>query len=725
MRPQMFQSPAPKEVSRRAFLRGSAMVGGSLVVGFFVPTGLRRFAFAQEPPPPVPAALPAVNAFLRIGSDETVTVLLSHSEMGQGIWTTLPMLVNEELDADWSRFKIEHAPAAPPYFSTVFPIQMTGGSTTTWSEFDRYRQVGAVARNLLVAAAASRWGVAPGDCRTENGFVTSGGKRASYGSLAAAAAKLPQPAHVDLKPPESWKIIGKPTRRLDTPEKITGRAQFGLDVKLPGMLTAVVAHPPTFGGKVKSFDAAAAKAVPGVRAVYEVPSGVAVVGDHFWAAKKGRDALKVDWDLGPNAGVDTASLRESYRAQAKSAGTQAAAAGDVEKALGTSPLTAEYALPYLAHAPMEPLNCTVRHGADGCEVWTGTQFQTVDQQRVAAIFGLKPEQVKIHTTFLGGGFGRRANIASDFVVEAAHVAKGGEAPVKLVWTREDDIRGGYYRPMAVHRIEGALDDAGKPVAWRHRIVSQSIVAGSPFAAMIQGDVDPTAVEGASDSPYVTGIANHRVDLHSTKPGVPVLWWRSVGHSHTAFAVESFVDELAHAAKQDPLEFRRALLSKSPRVRAVLELAAEKAGWGSPVPAGRGRGIAVHESFGSIVSQVAEVSVDGGRIRVHRVVCAIDCGIAVNPLGIRAQMESGIAYGLGAALHSEVTMKEGRVVQSNFHDYQILRLHEMPQVEVHIVPSREKSGGAGEPGTPPIAPAVANAVFALTGKRLRELPLRLA
>jgi isoquinoline 1-oxidoreductase beta subunit len=705
------------------------MVGGSLVVGFFVPAPLRRFAFAQEPPAPAAApGLPPVNAFLRIGSDESVTVLLAHSEMGQGIWTTLPMMVNEELDADWSRIRVEHAPAADVYHSPIFPIQMTGGSTTTWSELDRYRQVGAVARTLLVAAAAAQWGVAPGDCRTENGWVLCNDKRASYGSLAAAASQLPAPAKVELKAPESWKVIGKPTRRLDTPEKITGRAQFGIDVQLPGMLTAVVAHPRTFGGKVKSFDPAAAKAVPGVQAVFEIPSGVAVVGDHFWAAKCGRDALKVEWDPGPHADVDTVVLRESYLEQAKSAGAEASAGGDVEEALtansqGTA-IVAEYSLPYLAHAPMEPLNCTVRRNADGCEVWTGTQFQTVDQQRVAGIFGLKPEQVAIHTTFLGGGFGRRANLASDFVVEAAHVAKNLDRPVKLVWTRDDDIRGGYYRPMAIHRLEGAVDSEGKPVAWRQRIVSQSIVAGSPFAGMIRNGIDPTVVEGASDSPYVTAIPHYRVDLHTVDPGVPVLWWRSVGNSHTAFAAESFVDELAYAAKRDPLEFRRALLAKAPRLRGALELAAEKAGWGSPLPKGRARGLAVHESFGSIVAHVAEVSVDAGRIRVHRVVCAIDCGVCINPLGVRAQMESGIAYGLSAALHGELTIKEGRVLESNFHDYRILRLHEMPQVEVHIVASKEKSGGAGEPGTPPIAPAVANAVFALTGKRLRELPFRL-
>jgi len=725
------RTPSPKTgISRRDLFRTSAIAGGSLVVSFFVPQGFRRFAFAQEvptagAPAAAKAALPNANAFLRIGSDESVTVILAHSEMGQGIWTTLPMLVNEELGADWSHIRVEHAPAADVYHSTVFPIQITGGSTTTWSEFDRYRQVGAVARTLLISAAAAQWGVSPGDCHTEKGFVVSGTKRASYGSLADAAAKLPAPASVTLKDAKDWTIIGKPMRRLDTPEKITGRAQFGMDVRLPDMLTAVVAHPPTFGGTVKSFDDSGAKKVPGVRAVFQVPSGVAVVGDHFWAAKRGRDALKIDWDLGPHADADTVKQRASYRDKAKTAGAEAKASGDVVKPLAVPTVTAEYAVPYLAHAPMEPLNCTVRRSADGCEVWTGTQFQTVDQQRIAGVLGLKPEQVTIHTTFLGGGFGRRANIASDFVVEAAHVAKALDKPVKTVWTREDDIRGGYYRPAAVHRAEATLDGSGLPVAWRHRIVVQSIMAGSPFAGMIQKGIDPTSVEGVSDSPYVINVPNHLVELHTAEGGVPVLWWRSVGHSINAFVVESFVDEMAAAAKRDPLEFRRALLAKAPRVLNVLNLAADKAGWGTPLPQGRARGIAVHESFGSIVSHVAEVSVDNGRIKVHRVVCAADVGICVNPLGVAAQMESGVSYGLGAALHSELTLKEGRVVESNFHDYQVLRLNEMPKVEVHIVPSSEKSGGAGEPGTPPIAPAVANAVFALTGKRLRELPLRFA
>ena len=711
----------PATPSRREFLKTGAVVTGGLVIAFTVP-GARRFAGAER----APAGPFAPNAFLRVGTDDSVTVLLAHSEMGQGIWTTLPMLIAEELDADWSRIKVEHGPASPAYAHTAMGIQMTGGSTTTWSEFDRCRQAGATARAMLVAAAAQRFGVEPLACRTENGAVIWGSKRARYGELAEAASKLPVPTKVPLKDPKDWKLIGKPTKRLDTPEKITGRARFGMDVQFDGLLTAVVARSPVFGGKVKSLDAAAAKAVPGVRQVVRVPSGVAVVADHFWAAKLGRDALKIDWDLGPGAGLDSTSVRETYSKLAASKGLPAARAGDVSKALGQSAKTidVEYAVPYLAHAPMEPLNATVRISRGKCEIWTGTQFQTVDQQVAAKITGLKPEQVEIHTTFLGGGFGRRATPTSDFVAEAVQVAKAAGAPVKTVWTREDDVRGGFYRPAFVHRARIGLGGDGMPAAWHHVMVGQSLTKGTPFEGFtIKDGIDATSVEGVSDSPYLKSVASHRVDLHSPTLTVPVLWWRSVGHSHNGFVMESLIDELALAAGKDPLEYRRALLKEHPRHLGVLNLAAQKAGWGNPVPRGRGRGLAVHESFGSFVAQVAEVSVEKNAIRVHRVVCAIDCGVAVNPESVRAQMESGIAYGLGAALYSELTLKDGRVQQSNFHDYRVLRLDEMPVVEVHIVPSTEKMGGAGEPGTPPIAPAVANAVAALTGQRLRELPLR--
>ncbi|KRD34731.1 twin-arginine translocation pathway signal protein [Lysobacter sp. Root916] len=717
---------AVPQPSRRRFLKAGAVLGGGLVIGFVVP-GARRYALAA--PAAASAAAPFVpNAFLRIGEDDSVTVLIAHSEMGQGVWTGLAMLVAEELDADWSKIRVEHAPAAPAYAHTAFGQQMTGGSTSTWSEFDRYRQAGATARQLLVAAAAQRFGVAEADIRTENGVVVAGTQRARYGELAADAAKLPAPkAAPVLKDAKDWKIIGKPTKRLDSPEKITGRAKFGMDVQFDGLLTAVVARAPVFGGTVKSFDAAAAKAVPGVRDVVQVPSGVAVVADHYWAAKQGRDALKVDWDLGPNAGLDTVKLREEFRKLAATPGAVAAQAGDAAAALAKAgkTLDAEYHTPYLAHAPMEPLNCTVKIDGDGCEIWTGTQFQTGDQHAAAGILGLKPEQVQIHTMFLGGGFGRRATTNSDFVSEAVQVAKAAGKPVKTVWSREDDVRGGYYRPMYLQQARIAVDAQGYPVAWQHRLVGQSIIGGTPFEAlMVKNGVDATSVEGVSDSPYLKDIPDHRVELHSPKTGIPVLWWRSVGHSYNAFVMESLIDELAHAAKKDPVEYRRALLKSHPRHLAALNLAAEKAGWSTPAAQGRGRGVAVHESFGSFLAQIAEVSVENGAIRVHRVVCAIDCGLAVNPEGVRAQMESGIAFGLGAALHSALSFQDGRVQQSNYHDYQVLRLNEMPQVEVHIVPSTERMGGAGEPGTAPIAPAVANAVFALTGQRLRELPLRL-
>jgi isoquinoline 1-oxidoreductase subunit beta len=710
--------------SRREFLRTGALVTGGLVIAFAVPGG-RRLVLAE----PARRRLPfAPNAFLRVGSDDTVTVLLAHSEMGQGVWTTLPMLIAEELDADWSRIRVEHAPAAPVYAHTAFGMQMTGGSTSTWSEFDRYRQAGALARALLVQAAAQRFGVSPADCRTENGAVIAGSKRARYGELAEAAAALPAPKTVPLKDPKDWKLIGKPTRRLDTPEKITGRATFGMDVRFDGLLTAVVARGPVFGAKVKSFDATKAKAVPGVRAVVEVPTGVAVLADHFWAAKLGRDALTVEWDMGPGASLDSTALREQFHRLAGTRGTPAGRAGDTGAALGKAAKTveAEYYVPYLAHAMMEPPNCTVRLSADRCEIWSGTQFQTLDQQLAAKITGLKPEEVEIHTTFLGGGFGRRANPTSDFVTEAVHVAKASGQPVKVVWTREDDIHGGYYRPSYVHRARIGLGADGMPVAWEHTLAGQSILTGTPFEPMmVKHGIDPTSVEGVVDSPYLAEIPNHRVELHSPKTPISVLWWRSVGHSHNAFVMESLIDEAAHAAGADPVAYRRKLLAKHSRHLGVLNLAAEKAGWGTPLPAGRARGVAVHESFGSFVSQVAEVTADRGRIRVHRVTCAIDCGIAVNPLMIAAQMESGIAFGLGAVLHSALHLKDGRVQESNFHDYQVLRLDEMPAVEVHIVPSREKSGGVGEPGVPPIAPAVANAVFALTGQRLRQLPLQLS
>jgi isoquinoline 1-oxidoreductase beta subunit len=713
--------------SRRQFLKASALLGGGLVIGFVIP-GAKRLA--AQPAAAAAVASFAPNAFLRIGADDSVTVLLAHSEMGQGVWTTLPMLIAEELDADWTKIKVEHAPAALEYFSPVFHMQGTGGSTSTWSEFDRYRQAGAAARAMLVQAASAHFKVPAAEIRTENGEAIAGTQRVRYGTLADAAGKLkaPDAGAVALKDPKDWKFIGKATKRLDSPEKITGRAQFGMDVQFEGLLTAVVAHPPVFGATVVSFDAAAAKAIAGVRQVLQVPTGIAVVADHYWAAKLGRDALKVEWDLGPNAALDSTALRAQFEALAATPGLPAAQAGDAAGALAKAAkrVDATYSVPYLAHAPMEPMNCTVKLEKDKCELWLGTQFQTLEQGTAAQVSGLKPEQVFVHTTFLGGGFGRRATPAPDIVFEAVHIAKAANAPVKTVWSREDDIRGGFYRSAFVHKASVGLDAGGKPIAWQHDAVGQSIMAGTFMESMmVKNGIDSTSIEGVSDSAYLMDVPDRRVGLHSPKTGIAVLWWRSVGHSHTAFAMESLVDELAHAAGKDPVEYRRQLLAKHPRHLGVLNLAAEKAGWGGPLEKGRGRGVAVHESFGSFIAQVAEVSVDNGAIKVHRVVCAVDCGVAINPAGIEAQMESGIAFGLGAALHSHITFKDGRVQESNYHDYQVLRMSEMPVVEVHIVPSTEKSGGVGEPGTAPIAPAVANALFALNGQRLRELPFQLA
>jgi isoquinoline 1-oxidoreductase beta subunit len=705
-------------ISRRDFLKAGALLGGGLILGVSLPS---------IAPAKGKAEAASLNAFVRIGTDETVTIVVNHSEMGQGVYTSLPMLVNEELDADWAKVRLEAAPVDPVYNHTAFGTQMTGGSTSVWSEYDRLRQMGAAAREMLIAAAAQQWKVDPSTCKAEKGKVIhAGGKALSYGKLAKKAAAMPVPKDVKLKEPSQYRIIGKPMHRLDTPDKVTGAAKFGMDASLPGMLTAVIARPPVFGAKVKSVKDGKAMAVPGVKMVAQVPSGVAVIATDFWTAKKGRDALEILWDEGPLASLSTQGMLKQYADLAKTPGLVAKKEGDVDTALAKAAkqIAAEYEVPYLAHATMEPLNCTVELKKDSCEIWTGTQSQTGSRDAAVEITGLKPEQVKVHTMYLGGGFGRRADRDNDFVRDAVHVAKAAKAPVKVIWTREDDMQGGRYRPMWYDRMSAGLDGQGNAVAWKHTIVGQSILAGTAFESMMVKDgIDETSVEGAKDLPYA--VPNVLVDLHSPNIGVPVLWWRSVGHSHTAFAVESFMDELAHAAGKDPCEYRRMLLVNQPRYLGVLNLAAQKSGWGkTPAPAGRARGVAVHESFGSYIAQVAEVSADKttGKITVHKVVCAVDCGKYVNPEIIRAQMESGIVFGLSAALHGSITLKNGRVEQSNFHDYPLLRLNEMPEVEVHIVESTMKPGGIGEPGVPPIAPAVANAVFAIIGKRIRKLPM---
>ena len=711
---------ARNSLSRRDFLKSSAAVSGGLVIGFYLPGG-NKMAQAQTPPQPVVAP----NVFLRIAKDGSVTVQVKHLEFGQGVMTSLPMLVAEELECDWTKVRAELAPTAPVYAHTMYGTQMTGGSSSVINSWEQMRTAGAMARSMLVTAAANRWKVASGECLAENGMITGpAGQRISFGDVADAANQLTPPDKVVLKDARDFRIIGKPTRRLDSAAKVNGSARFGMDVtakQVPNLHVALVKRPPLFGAKVKSFNTDKVTGIPGVTHVVETSNGVAVVAKSFWAAKTGRDALVVEWDLDAASKASSVEMRKTYRELAKTPGAVAKAANVESLKTAAKTVTAEFEMPYLAHAAMEPLNCTVKVDADSCEIWAGTQMQTVDQAAAAKVLGFKPEQVRINTMIAGGGFGRRANPASDFVIEAVEIASKAKVPVKTIWTREDDMRGGFYRPMFVHRITAGLDSANKITAWDHTLVGQSIMAGTPFEGfMVKNGVDGTSVEGVADTPY--DIPNMQTSLHSPKNGVPVLWWRSVGHTHTAFAMESMMDDLAKAAGQDPVEFRRAYLAKQPRVLKVLNTAADKAGWGSPLPKGRARGIAVHESFGSVVAHVAEVSVDNGQIRVHRVVSVIDCGLAVNPLTIAAQVEGAMAYGLSAALHGQVTLKEGVVEQSNFHDYPILRMNEMPRTEVHIVETGAKSPtGVGEPGTPPIAPAVANAIFALTGKRLRTLP----
>ncbi|KVD28350.1 xanthine dehydrogenase family protein molybdopterin-binding subunit [Burkholderia ubonensis] len=720
-------SPNAVRPARRTFLKAAGAAAVSLTVGFEW-FGLGRRALAAT----TPAAGFAPNAFLRITPDGLVTVVAKHVEMGQGAYTGIATIVAEELDADWSSVRVESAPAdAKRYANLAFgTMQGTGGSSAMANSWQQLREAGGKARAMLVSAAAARWNVPAGELTTKDGFVIHAktGRQAGYGTLVAQAAKLPVPDKVTLKQPAEFRLIGHKIPRVDAAPKSNGTAQFTLDVTFPGMLVALLQRPPRFGATVKSFDASGAKAVPGVVSVVQVPRGVAVVATGFWAAKQGRDALKVEWDdtHAEQRGSD-AILRE-YRQLANRPGAPARTDGDAGAAIAGAArkLSATYEFPYLAHAPMEPLDAVVKLTPDGCEIWAGDQFQTIDQANAAQVAGLKPEQVKIHTMYAGGSFGRRANAWSDYVVEAVSIAKALGAngkPVKLQWTREDDITGGLYRPMYVHKLDAGLTADGKLVGWRHRIVGQSILAGTPFeAVMVKNGIDATSVEGAANLPYA--VPNVSVELTTTKAGVPVLWWRVVGSSHTAYAVEAFIDEAAHAAGKDPYAFRRDLLAKEPRMRAVLELAAGKAGWdpAKPLPKGRGRGIAVAEAFKSYVAQVAEVSVGAdGKVKVERIVCAVDCGIAINPDIVAAQMEGGIGFGLGAVMHSAITLKDGQVEQRNFDGYQVLRIAEMPKVEVYVVPSAEAPTGVGEPGVAPVGPAVANAIFAATGKRHYTLP----
>ncbi|MBB4515563.1 xanthine dehydrogenase family protein molybdopterin-binding subunit [Paraburkholderia fungorum] len=718
--------------SRRTFLKAAGAVAAvGLTIGFeWAGTGRRALAATM------PDATFAPNAFLRVAPDNSVTVIAKHVEMGQGAYTGIATIVAEELDANWQDVRVESAPAdAKRYANLAFgTIQGTGGSSAMANSWMQLREAGAKARAMLVSAAAAQWQVPASELTTLDGSVhhAATNRTATYGSLASAAARLPVPDTVTLKSPKDFRLIGQQVPRVDVPAKTNGTAQFTLDVTFPGMLVALLQRPPLFGATVKSFDASAAKAVPGVVSVVQVPGGVAVVAKGFWAAKQGRDALKIEWDDSAAEKRSSDAIMAEYRQLAEQPGASARKDGDATQAIAgaAKKISATYTFPYLAHAPMEPLDAVVKLTADSCEIWAGDQFQTVDQGNAARTAGLDPQQVKIHTLYAGGSFGRRANTRSDYIVEAVSIAKALGAngtPVKLQWTREDDIHGGLYRPMYFHKLDAGLTADGKLVGWRHRIVGQSILAGTPFASvMVKNGIDSTSVEGAANVAYA--IPNLSVELTTTQTGVPVLWWRVVGSSHTAFAVEAFIDEAAHAAGKDPFAFRRDLLAHEPRMRGVLELAAQKAGWdpAKPLPKGRGRGIAVAEAFKTFVAQVAEVSVDkDGNVKVERVVCAVDCGTPINPDVIAAQMEGGIGFGLGAALHSAITLKDGKVEQNNFDGYQVLRFAEMPKVEVHIVQSGEAPTGVGEPGVAPVGPAVANAIFAATGRRIQSLPFPVA
>ena len=708
---------ATRKVNRRDLLRAGAVCATGLVIGFFLP------ATAGRPASPRPPGRFAPNAWLGIDTDDQVTVFVDRSEMGQGVMTSLPVLIAEELEADWSTIRVEFAPADPVYVNPLMlGLQATGGSASIRASWEPLRKVGATAREMLVAAAARMWGVDPLECHAENGAVIHrlSKRRLSYGSLVDVAAGLPVPDDVRLKDPVDFRLIGKHQQRLDTPGKVAGSTVFAVDVKLPGMLYASVDRCPVFGGKVTEFSAAETQSIEGVREVVSISSGIAVVADSSWAAMQGRQALQITWDEGPNGKLSSAAISQTLQHGAKQPGAVVRHDGDTTYALegAAKKLEASYELPFEAHATMEPMNCTADVRNDRCEIWVGTQNQTGVFERAVKITGLPGESVKVHTALMGGGFGRRFEL--DFVTEALEVSKSIAAPVQVLWTREDDMQHDFYRPATYGYLRAGLDQDGWPVAWRQRVVSPSIMSRD-FSHFVQDGIDPSAVEGLADLPYA--IANIHIDYVMADLGIPVGFWRSVSRSQNAFMIESFVDEIATAGGKDPYELRRKLLDEFPRQKAVLELAAGKADWGQPPPADRHRGIALHEHNGSPTAQVVEISVgEDGTIEVHRVVCAIDCGIVVDPDTVEAQVEGSIVYGLTAVLHGGITIENGRVKQSNFHDYPMLRLHETPEIEVHIMPSTAPPTGAGEAAVPPLAPALVNAVFAATSNRMRRLPI---
>lgn len=721
---ESFSKPALPP-TRRGFLAGAGALTGAFVLAGHLPFGGKALAAEggkQE-------VVTDPNLFLKIDADNTITVLLKHFEMGQGVTTGLTTLAAEELDADWAQMAFAFAPANARYYNNLAfgPYQGTGGSTSIANSWEQMRKVGAQARAMFVSAAANAWGVPEGEIAVEGGIFSHAGsnRQATYGDLAAEAMKLPVPADARLKDPKDWKLIGQKLSRLDSPGKTDGTAIFSLDISRPGMLTAVLKRPEQFGATVASFDAGEAKQVKGVVDVVQIPGGVAVLAEDTWAAIKGRDALKVEWDMSKAFTASSADLLAEYRKLADGTGLSAAKRGDATAALGKAAqvIEAEFVFPFLAHAPMEPMNGTMELRADGAEIWSASQLQSVDQAVASKILGLKPEQVTINTLLSGGSFGRRATGDADWTAELAHIVKatGGRAPVHLVWTREDDIRGGYYRAMVLHKVRAGIGDNGRIAGWHHKVVCKSLAKGTPFeAGMVKDGVDHTSVEGVFDTPYA--IPDFNVEAYNAEAPMPVLWWRSVGHTHTAQVMESMIDELALALDKDQVEFRLGLLADHPRDAGVVKLAAEKAGWGETLPEGRGRGIACHRSFNSYVAMVADVTVDGDRTKVDRIVAAVDCGVAVNPDVIAAQMEGAVGFALSAVLRNRITVKDGRVLEGNFDTYNPTRMSEMPKVEVHIVPSTEAPTGVGEPGVPCLAPAICNAVFAATGKRHRSLPL---
>ena len=721
-------------VSRRTFLSVSLVAGSGLLVSFHVP-GLTRV-----PQKAAPAFAP--NAFIRIERDGRIVLIMHKVEMGQGTYTSMPMILAEELEVDLRQVRLEHAPPDDArYAEPFFGVQETGGSTSVRGNWEPLRRAGATTRALMIAAAAATWHVDPTTCAAASGRVIHrpSGKSLGYGELIDAAAKLPTPKDVPLKSPKEFKLIGTPAKRLDAPDKVTGKARFGIDVQIPGMKIATLAACPVFGGKLASLDSTKTLAIPGVRQVVRLDDAVAVVADHMWAAQQGLAALEIRWDEGPNAKLTTADLIHDLAEASERTGHVARSDGNVEQAMADAvqKVEAVYEVPFLAHATMEPVNCTVHVRPDGCDLWVGTQVPTLTQTAAAKVTGLSKDQVRVHNHLLGGGFGRRLEV--DFIVRSVQIAQHVTGPVKVVWTREEDIQHDMYRPYYYDRIAAGLNKHGVPIAWTHKVVGSSILDRVVFhlfpknlrvlraagvhqlVASVKG-LDTDAVEGAAEPPYA--LPNIRVEYVRQEPrGIPTAFWRGVGPTHNIFVVESFIDELAIRAGRDPVAYRRALLD-APRARAVLDVAAREAGWGQPLPPGSGRGVALLHAFGSYIAQVAQVRVaPTGEVRVERVVAAVDCGIIVNPDTVRAQLEGGITFGISAALFGEITFRNGRVEQRNFNDYRVLRINEVPTIDVHLVASGEAPGGIGEPGTSAVMPAVANAIYAATGKRIRRLPVK--